>query len=294
MDLGVISALRQTSDLTWLLAADGNMSPGEQFFASGLRRSEIRSVMEWYTDVSVTPYWPQMLVHLGAEREERMRRCPDGGESLLNHLHPNISWKRPFLEIAGGEDAEIELNGKGLLIAPSIFLGDRPAVLLRNVGGTSEMPVLVFSVRPAPAETRALWTAHAKDAEALDALMGRTRAQLLRLTLAGGTTSELARRVGTSAAAVSQHTGILRNAGLIRSERDRNTVIHRITSLGRAMLNGKFQAAPAPADPMTLGPAPGTRDGRLPRPRQPFSAQRKRPATPLQVPAGGELTCRAS
>ncbi|AKZ58693.1 hypothetical protein SAM23877_5648 [Streptomyces ambofaciens ATCC 23877] len=294
LDLGVISALRRTSDLTWLLAGEGNSAAEERSLPQGLRRGDVRSAIERYTDASVGPYWPQMLVRLGAEREERMRRAPEGGESLLNSLHPEISWKRPYLEIPGGEDSEIEVNGKGILIAPSIFLGSRPAVFLPNVGGTSELPVLVFSVRLAPAETRSLWTAQAKDAEALDALMGRTRAQLLRLTLVGGTTSELARRVGTSAAAVSQHTGILRNAGLIRSERDRNTVIHRITGLGRAVLNGKFHAAPAQPETMTLANAGGGRETRVPRQRQPFAVGRKRPlSAPLQVADGG-LACRVS
>ncbi|MFD3622645.1 ArsR/SmtB family transcription factor [Streptomyces sp. NPDC058676] len=293
LDLEAISALRRSSDLTWLLAGDGTTD--ERLLSSGLRRSEVRSVMERYTDISVNPYWPQMLAHLGAAREERIGGTLDGGENLLNSLHPGISWKRPFLEISGGEGVEIELNAKGLLIAPSIFLGDRPAVFLRDVGGTSELPVLVFSVRPAPTEARALWTTQGKDVEALDALMGRTRAQLLRLTLAGGTTSELARSVGTSAAAVSQHTGILRNAGLILSERDRNTVVHRITSLGRAVLHGNFQAASTPAEPVHLAEAASTREARGPRPRQPFAASRKRPApAPLQVSAGNNLTCRAS
>ncbi|MFJ8230005.1 ArsR/SmtB family transcription factor [Streptomyces sp. NPDC094448] len=294
-DRDAIRALRRSSDLTWLLAGDGSSSSDERILSSGLRRGEVRSAMERYTDISVNPYWPQMLVHLGAAREKRIGVAPDRGEGLLNSLHPGISWKRPYLEISGGEGIEFELDAKGLLIAPSIFLGSRPAVFLHDVGGTSELPVLVFSVRPTPTEERALWTAQGKDVEALDALMGRTRAHLLRLTLAGGTTSELARSVGTSAAAVSQHTGILRNAGLILSERDRNTVIHRITSLGRAVLDGNFQAAPAPAEPVRLAEASSTREARRPRPRQPFAASCKRPApVPRQVSAANSLAYQAS
>jgi DNA-binding transcriptional ArsR family regulator len=47
----------------------------------------------------------------------------------------------------------------------------------------------------------------------------------------------VARRLNISPAAASQHTTVLRNAGLLVSHRDRNTVLHTLTPLGRAMLN---------------------------------------------------------
>ena len=53
----------------------------------------------------------------------------------------------------------------------------------------------------------------------------------------GCTTGEVARRLNISAAAASQHTTVLRNAGLLVSQRDRNTVLHTLTPLGRAMLD---------------------------------------------------------
>jgi DNA-binding transcriptional ArsR family regulator len=51
------------------------------------------------------------------------------------------------------------------------------------------------------------------------------------------TTSQLASRVGTSAASVSQHTAVLREAGPITSHRYRNTVHHMLASSGAALLN---------------------------------------------------------
>jgi DNA-binding transcriptional ArsR family regulator len=52
----------------------------------------------------------------------------------------------------------------------------------------------------------------------------------------GALTSEVARRLGISPAAASQHTTVLRNAGLLLSQRDRNMVRHTLTPLGRALL----------------------------------------------------------
>jgi DNA-binding transcriptional ArsR family regulator len=42
--------------------------------------------------------------------------------------------------------------------------------------------------------------------------------------------------LGISPAAASQHASVLRNAGLLVTRRDRNTVLHTLTPLGSAML----------------------------------------------------------
>ncbi|MEV5508850.1 ArsR/SmtB family transcription factor [Streptomyces orinoci] len=70
----------------------------------------------------------------------------------------------------------------------------------------------------------------------LAALLGTTRARVLR-TIAKGTctSSELARRAKTPLSTASRHTAILRDAGLITSHRDRNTVLHIITALGTSL-----------------------------------------------------------
>lgn len=72
---------------------------------------------------------------------------------------------------------------------------------------------------------------------ALGALIGRTRAALLYAVAEGcATTSGLARRVGVSLASVSQHTAVLRNAGLISTRREGTAVHHALTPLGQHML----------------------------------------------------------
>ncbi|MEW2180604.1 winged helix-turn-helix domain-containing protein [Streptomyces sp. NPDC005406] len=238
-----VQMLRRAPDLSWLLGPERDKSPAERNPSTGPSRRELRAAMDSFMQLSIAPYWQQILTHLTVQREARMKAQTDGGEYLLNFLHPGIRISGRILELPAAEDADIELEGKGLLLAPSLFLGARPGALLRNVKGTDGRPVLVFSAQPDAETSRALWSPQAKDGEALDALMGRTRAQLLRLAMTGGTTSELAQQVGTSAASVSQHTSVLRKSGLIRSERHRNTMNHRITALGQAVLNGRSQPA---------------------------------------------------
>jgi predicted transcriptional regulator len=52
------------------------------------------------------------------------------------------------------------------------------------------------------------------------------------------TTTELAGRLRTSLATASHHATVLRQAGLITNRRNGNAVLHLITPLGRALLNG--------------------------------------------------------
>ncbi len=78
------------------------------------------------------------------------------------------------------------------------------------------------------------------------ALLGRTRAAVLRLTAREHTTTELASELGVSAATVSGHTKTLRDAGLIVTTRAGKAVLHSLTPLGGRLLEG---AAPAGRDP---------------------------------------------
>jgi DNA-binding IclR family transcriptional regulator len=59
---------------------------------------------------------------------------------------------------------------------------------------------------------------------------------VLRTVGPGATTTQIARRAGTSLTSASRHTTTLRNAGLLRSDRDGVTVLHTLTPLGKALL----------------------------------------------------------
>jgi DNA-binding transcriptional ArsR family regulator len=162
----------------------------------------------------------------------------DGGaEGLLASLRPNMRWADGVLEVLDYPDSrELRLDGRGLLLVPSFFCARTPVALL----DPSLPPVLVYPVdrlgglRPEPGNAG---RAGAGQREALSALLGRTRAAVLEAAHEGCTTGEVARRLDISAAAASQHTAVLRNAGLLVSHRDRNTVLHTLTPLGRAVLD---------------------------------------------------------
>ena len=96
------------------------------------------------------------------------------------------------------------------------------------------MPRLIL---PAQDAGRALrWAPSRSRGSALAALVGRNRAAVLQSIADGCTTTELARRVGISLAAASQHASVLRGAGLIATRRQGSAVLHVLTPLGAELL----------------------------------------------------------
>lgn len=59
----------------------------------------------------------------------------------------------------------------------------------------------------------------------------------MQLLVHASTTGELARRADISAASASQHATVLRQAGLVSTHRQGNTVRHTLSPLGAELLN---------------------------------------------------------
>ncbi|MFI1018848.1 ArsR/SmtB family transcription factor [Streptomyces sp. NPDC020965] len=195
----------------------------------------------WLPEVwraAVAPYWDRLLGYLEAECEARGRIVMTGGvEQLLTTLHSRIVWTSPVLEIPGGPDEDIRLGGRGLVLTPSVFLNHRPGQLVGDHDGSGQL-TLVFAAPPRAHEAATLWEPCDDGAGSLGALVGQTRAAALRELRATCTTSQLADRLGISAAGASQHAAVLRSTGLISTRRVRNTVLHTVTPLGLALLDG--------------------------------------------------------
>jgi DNA-binding transcriptional ArsR family regulator len=197
------------------------------------RRTMINSLAR-YHDAVIAPRWSSIRTQLEADRHARSQIVLDRGvDGLLATLHPNLRWEPPHLIDAGKPEFadEIHLGGKGLLLAPSFFW--RTPGYLKPVD-PAQQGILVY---PAPLDP--VTRAAGEPDQSLANLLGRTRATVLRAISDGtATTSQLASRVGTSTASISQHTSVLREAGLITSHRYRNTVHHMLAAAGAVLLNG--------------------------------------------------------
>ncbi|MER5935652.1 winged helix-turn-helix domain-containing protein [Streptomyces sp. NPDC002054] len=178
-----------------------------------------------YFDSTLAPLWPHMQALAVADRALQAETLLRGGvEAMLATLVPDWYWHAPTWHIpAPCEPADLYLGGQGLILIPSYF-AQGPMYGRRR----SEPWTLTYPLRTDEQP------AHAADA--LGPLLGRTRAAVLASLRRPATTTETADRVGISLPSASEHTTVLRNAGLITTTRTGAAVLHTLTPLGTALL----------------------------------------------------------
>ncbi|GAA2686463.1 winged helix-turn-helix domain-containing protein [Actinosynnema pretiosum subsp. pretiosum] len=181
-----------------------------------------------FHDVLLAPRLPVVDSALRAECVAGSHHYLRGGPEALLRWLPGARWEPPVLVVDYPVDRDLRLGGRGLVLIPSYFCVFHPVAL----ADPALPPVLVFPIRNS---SRLLGVERA-GGDHVSALLGATRAAVLRAAVGGPTTGGLARRLGVSPATVSHHTGVLRDAGLVSTERCGNSSVHRVTALGMAVL----------------------------------------------------------
>ncbi|WP_225827137.1 ArsR/SmtB family transcription factor [Streptomyces naphthomycinicus] len=201
--------------------ADGT-AKGRETLAHDTRR---------YFDSTLTALWPQIQSAGVADRALRAETLLRGGvDALLATLVPGWHWQSPTWHVSSRCDpTDVHLGGHGLILIPSYFAQDP------MYGRVPGQPwTLTYPLRSEEHPT------HASDT--LGPLLGRTRAAVLASLRHPATTTETADRVGISLPSASQHTTVLRNAGLITTTRTGTAVLHTLTPLGTALLDQEATA----------------------------------------------------
>lgn len=218
-------------------------------------RQELVAALRACHRLLVAPSWNRArteLVAMSTQHSDLM--LGEGVDAFLRELDPKlIRWRRPVLEASYPRQVEVCLQGRGLVITPTLFAGNAVSFLRDPLDITQAPRLTVPAVHGAPTAPD---SAGSDSAPAnLRALLGRTRAAALRGTVEGASTTELAGQLGISVAAASQHTAILRNARLITTSRRGASVLHLITPLGVALLGGGTPPPPGGRDsPTCRGP----------------------------------------
>jgi DNA-binding transcriptional ArsR family regulator len=184
-----------------------------------------------YWEVALAPYWPRILSLLEGEILHRARLLAEGGaHRLLNDLDPAVRWEADRLRVAHRFTSEtVRLDGRGLLLAPSVFIWPRVASIV--------VPPWQPTLRYPPRGTGTLWEHRDRDApRALARVVGRTRAMLLAGLDSPAATVTLARRTGLTPGAVSQHLTALRDANLVSAHRTGRFVLYARTRVAEALL----------------------------------------------------------
>ena len=181
-------------------------------------------------DAIVAPRWDSVVSSFHGDVARRMPVLAAGGhEVLFDTLDNRLRWRKDGLE-RPGNDIEVELGGTGLLLMPSAFWSGPPMFGIGD--GTRQRHTLVYAAQP----NGQLSDPHQADADHLAALLGPTRAAVLRALAEPHGTAELAYAVGISPASASEHAKVLRDANLIETCRQGRSVRHSLTPLGRTMV----------------------------------------------------------
>ncbi|MGE3811006.1 MAG: ArsR/SmtB family transcription factor [Candidatus Nanopelagicales bacterium] len=182
-------------------------------------------------DVLVAPWWPTMLRFLEADIAWWTTVAGEAGMgAMLARLHSRVTWDGADLVVSPTRTPQrYDRTGSGLLLVPTVFNAPYAGLAAYDPHHTW----LVFSTRSA-----GLVFDQGLDPgdDGLAALLGRTRAAVLRWTTSPRTTSEISRAASMSMGTVSEHLGVLRQAGLVSSERHGREVLYRPTRLGWQLL----------------------------------------------------------
>jgi hypothetical protein len=157
-----------------------------------------------------------------------------GAAGLFADLHPDLCWSDGRLTLGGPRwRAERAVNrGPGGLVLIPVAVGS-PYVLIKKRTSTQT------TVRYPARGVGMLWTAGTRaPAGGAIRLLGRPRAELLEALRSPATTTDLARALGVTPSAVSQHLAVLRESGLVARERSGRNVLYLATALGTSVSDG--------------------------------------------------------
>jgi DNA-binding transcriptional ArsR family regulator len=191
----------------------------------------LADLLRAYWDRALAGHWPRVRALLEGDVLYRARRMADGGaERLFADVDPTVRWADGVLRIDKRAQQTLDLSERGLLFVPSAFVW--PAV--RVVTDPHWQPTIIYPARG----VGTLWEPdeRAPAPEALGALLGRVRAEVLAALDRPRSTTDLARALGVTPGGVSQHLRVLREAGLVHGHRVGRVVLYLRSASGESLL----------------------------------------------------------
>ena len=201
--------------------------------------AEIAAEVADYHDRLIAPHWERMRSVFEADISYHAELLAGGGaRSLFSELHPGLRWSAGKLLMTdadtGPGDPQVTLGPDGLVLVPSVFNWPEWSIKI----ATSTQTTLLYPARGA-ATVWASSEATATGVTAVELLLGAPRARLLEALGFPATTTALARRLGVTPSAVSQHLAVLHRGGLVDRRRSGRTVLYQTSELGLALLDGR-------------------------------------------------------
>ncbi len=185
----------------------------------------------------LAPDWPRLRTICERDVVHRSSELGRAGWAAAFTGIPRLRWREGGVEVAGlaVSGSPFVVGGGGLLLVPSVFVW--PAI-----AAVTEKPWPMAIIYPARG-VAGLWERRPVTGEALAALVGRARAQILLALEDPASTTQLARDLGLAPGAVGDHLAVLLRAGLLDRTRAGRSVLYRRTPLGDALTASTDAAA---------------------------------------------------
>lgn len=189
-----------------------------------------------YWDRALRDVWPRMLGVLEADIRQRSVALSGGGlYRLLNDLHPEISVRDGLMQVNKPHLPPETLHASAMTLTPSIF--GWPNLIIQD--GERGRFGLIYAARGVATTWEGLQSQPRIGGDPLALLLGRTRAAILRRADLPINTTQLARDLGQSLGSVNEHLTLLRDSGLLESNRSGRSVLYSQTSLARSLVDAQ-------------------------------------------------------
>lgn len=217
-------------------AAEPLMSAGGRRVAALLAEDPERALVQLsdqlttYWNLTMAPVWPRVRAVCVTDSARSARSMGERGvRAALADLHPAFSWDGDTLVVKTRHAHTAELDGRGLVLVPSVFTWPRMSV----VADPPWQPTIFYP----PAGVGALWERRRRTPEPVRRLLGSRRADILAGLTIPETTTSLAARLTIAPATVSHHLAVLSETALVTATRVGREVFYIRSSLGEDILN---------------------------------------------------------
>ncbi|GAA2093856.1 DUF5937 family protein [Kitasatospora saccharophila] len=186
----------------------------------------------YWTHVLEPAWWPRARSVLHADIVHRSRVLAERGTAgLFADLDPRLHWSEGTLTIdmPGTGELDVRLDRQGLALLPTCFARGAITAIGPDLSPSVSYPArgqgnLSGPADPPPAP------------HALEQLLGAPKARLLALLQEPAATTELARRLGVTPGAVSQHLAVLHATRLVTRARHGRLVLYARSPLADRLL----------------------------------------------------------
>ena len=184
----------------------------------------------------IAPHWERIRAVLDADIAYRTGLLASGGaRRLFADMHPDLNWAAGSLTLSDPDEKDsvfhVQKGPDGVVLIPCVFAW--PEVSVSKA--TSTQTVMLYPARGAAN----VWSRLGEDGISgtpAEHLLGESRARLLSTLRSPATTTALARQLGVTPSAVSQHLAFLHRGQLVQRQRRGRAVLYQTSDLGLALL----------------------------------------------------------